>query len=84
MAIRPPRGEPERHTRGKETLMSDDPSNGTKNGRQPSGPRCAALVGPYLSGKTTLLESLLLVTGAIQRRPRGGEVLLVLVAEPGD
>ena len=33
-----------------------------------SGPRCAALVGPYLSGKTTLLESLLFATGAIQRK----------------
>lgn len=36
--------------------------------KQPSGPRCAALVGPYLSGKTTLLESLLAVTGAIPRK----------------
>lgn len=42
--------------------------NGSPNGRQPAGPRCAAIVGPYLSGKTTLLESLLLVTGAIARR----------------
>jgi elongation factor G len=42
--------------------------NGTPNGRRPAGPRCAAIVGPYLSGKTTLLESLLLVTGAIARR----------------
>jgi elongation factor G len=41
---------------------------GTGNGRKPSGPRCAALVGPYLSGKTTLLESLLLATGAVARR----------------
>ena len=32
------------------------------------GPRCAALVGPYLSGKTTLLESLLFVAGAIPRK----------------
>ncbi len=30
--------------------------------------RCAALVGPYLSGKTTLLESLLFATGAINRK----------------
>ncbi|MFO0995566.1 MAG: elongation factor G [Alphaproteobacteria bacterium] len=36
--------------------------------RKPSGPRCAALVGPYLSGKTTLLENILFVTGAINRR----------------
>ncbi|HZT20667.1 MAG TPA: elongation factor G [Dongiaceae bacterium] len=36
--------------------------------RSPSAPRCAALVGPYLTGKTTLLESLLYVTGAIGRK----------------
>lgn len=33
-----------------------------------NAPRCAAIVGPYTSGKTTLLESLLFVTGAIQRK----------------
>ncbi|MGN6515613.1 MAG: GTP-binding protein, partial [Rhizomicrobium sp.] len=32
------------------------------------GPRTVALVGPYGSGKTTLLESILAVTGAIQRK----------------
>ena len=32
------------------------------------GPRCAALVGPYLSGKTTLLEALLFASGTINRR----------------
>ncbi len=32
------------------------------------GPRTVALVGPYGSGKTTLLESMLAVTGAIQRK----------------
>ena len=32
------------------------------------GTRCAALVGPYLSGKTTLLESLLFTAGAIHRK----------------
>ena len=32
------------------------------------GTRCVALVGPYLSGKTTLLESLLHVCGAIHRK----------------
>ena len=37
------------------------------NGRQ-AAPRTAALVGPYLSGKTTLLETLLFATGAINRR----------------
>ncbi|WP_029009107.1 elongation factor G [Azospirillum halopraeferens] len=30
--------------------------------------RCAALVGPYLSGKTTLMESLLSATGAVTRK----------------
>src|SRR5262249_31402238 len=36
--------------------------------RAPAAPRCAALVGPYLSGKTTLLESLLFATGATTRK----------------
>lgn len=34
----------------------------------PTEPRTAALVGPYLSGKTTLLEAILGRTGAIGRR----------------
>ena len=38
------------------------------SGDQTSGPRCVALVGPYLSGKTTLLESILFATGAIPRK----------------
>jgi len=33
-----------------------------------SAPRCAAFVGPYLSGKTSLLESVLALTGAVGRR----------------
>lgn len=33
-----------------------------------STPRCAVLVGPYLSGKTTLLESLLVTAGALSRK----------------
>ena len=33
-----------------------------------SGPRCVALVGPYLSGKTTLLEAMLAATGAVSRK----------------
>lgn len=33
-----------------------------------NGTRCAALVGPYQSGKTTLLESLLYATGATPRK----------------
>jgi elongation factor G len=35
---------------------------------RPAGPRCAALVGPYLSGKTTLLEALLYASGTTNRR----------------
>src|ERR1041385_9408086 len=37
-------------------------------GRAPAAPRCAAIVGPYLSGKTALMESLLFATGAISRK----------------
>ncbi|CCD83901.1 elongation factor G (EF-G) [Bradyrhizobium sp. ORS 285] len=39
--------------------------------RSPRGPRCIALVGPFQSGKTTLLEAILARTGAI---PRAGSV----------
>lgn len=39
--------------------------------RSPRGPRCIALVGPFQSGKTTLLEAILERTGAI---PRAGSV----------
>ena len=34
------------------------------------GTRCIALVGPFLSGKTTLLEAILARTGAIERQGR--------------
>jgi len=37
-------------------------------GRRSKGSRCVALVGPYLSGKTTLLEAMLFRTGTIQRQ----------------
>jgi len=33
-----------------------------------AAPRCAALIGPYLSGKTTLLEALLHAAGGTSRR----------------
>ncbi len=33
-----------------------------------NGTRCAALVGPYLGGKTTLLESLLFMAGTLHRK----------------
>lgn len=42
-------------------------------GRRETGPRCIALVGPYLSGKTTLLESILYRTGAISRQGKVAE-----------
>ena len=35
--------------------------------RSPQGPRCIALVGPFQSGKTSLLEAILARTGAIVR-----------------
>jgi elongation factor G len=37
-------------------------------GNRATGPRCIALVGPFQSGKTTLLEAILARTGAIQRQ----------------
>ena len=33
-----------------------------------SPPRCAVLVGPYTSGKTTLLEAMLFTAGATHRK----------------
>ncbi|HEX5779746.1 MAG TPA: elongation factor G [Xanthobacteraceae bacterium] len=43
------------------------PEGGSQNGRPNRGPRCIALVGPFQSGKTTLLEAILERTGAVQR-----------------
>ena len=37
-------------------------------GTSPKGPRCIALVGPFQSGKTTLLEAILARTGAVARQ----------------
>ena len=42
-------------------------------GRASRGPRCIAILGPYLSGKTTLLESILFRAGAIQRQGKVSE-----------
>jgi len=43
-------------------MMEAPMANGT------AAPRCAALIGPYLSGKTTLLEALLHASGGTTRR----------------
>ena len=44
------------------------PKDGTRaGGSRSAGPRCIAIVGPFQSGKTTLLEAILARTGAIQR-----------------
>src|ERR1700726_4333737 len=47
-----------------EVTMATNGGNGTRA----AGPRCIALVGPFQSGKTTLLEAILARTGAIQRQ----------------
>ena len=44
--------------------QTNSPRSGANGGARP---RCIALVGPYLSGKTTLLEAILARTGAITR-----------------
>jgi len=38
------------------------------NGGRATGPRCVAIVGPFQSGKTTLLEAILARTGIIARQ----------------
>ena len=43
------------------------------NGREPRGPRAIAIVGPYQSGKTTLLEALLFRSGAITRQGKAAD-----------
>ncbi len=46
------------------------------NGRAPTGPRLIAIVGPYQSGKTTLLEALLFRAGAITRQGKAADKTL--------
>ncbi|MGP2493375.1 elongation factor G [Mesorhizobium sp. PUT5] len=41
---------------------------GNRAGGRRSGPKCIAIVGPFSSGKTTLLEAILARTGAIVRQ----------------
>jgi elongation factor G len=46
------------------------------------GTRCVALVGPQSSGKTTLVESMLLAAGAIQKKGSVGDGSVVSDANP--
>jgi elongation factor G len=41
---------------------------GNRAGNRATGPKCVAIVGPFASGKTTLLEAILARTGAIARQ----------------
>ncbi len=41
--------------------------NGNNGGGRVEGPRCVALVGPFASGKTSLLEAILARTGTVAR-----------------
>ncbi len=50
--------------------------------KDPSGPRVAGIVGPYLSGKTALLESILAETGAIGRKGSSKEGYAVADGTP--
>jgi len=49
---------------------------------RPSGPKCAALIGPMSSGKTTLLEAILARTGAIPRQNTAASGNMVGFASP--
>ncbi len=51
-------------------------------GRRTQGSRCVALVGPYLSGKTTLLEAILFRTGATRRQGKISEKSTIGDASP--
>lgn len=41
---------------------------GSRAGDRRTGPKCIAIVGPFASGKTTLMEAILARAGAIQRQ----------------
>ena len=43
-------------------------AGGNRAGGRRTGPKCIAIVGPFASGKTTLLEAILARTGAIVRQ----------------
>jgi len=48
--------------------MAAGNGNAGNSGNRAKGPRCIALVGPFQSGKTTLLEAILARTGATARQ----------------
>jgi len=52
------------------------------NGSRVAGPRCIALVGPFASGKTTLLEAILARTGAVTRQGTTAEKNTIGDASP--
>jgi elongation factor G len=54
----------------------------TTKSRRPAGARCIALVGPYQSGKTTLLEAILYRTGAIPRQGKTADKSTIGDAAP--
>lgn len=45
---------------------------GKRSGERSRGPKCIAIVGPFASGKTTLLEAILERTGAITKQASTG------------
>jgi elongation factor G len=51
--------------------MTSDNGADRSSGRR-KGPKCIAIVGPFASGKTTLLEAILARTGAIPRQAETG------------
>lgn len=48
-------------------MSAASPAGGPAHGARQPGPRCVAIVGPFQSGKTTLLESILERCGALSR-----------------
>ena len=47
--------------------MTQEHSSKEQTPKIKAGPRAIALVGPHGGGKTTLLESIAMITGAVQR-----------------
>ena len=57
-------------------------ANTSHNGSREAGPRLIAIVGPYQSGKTTLLEALLFRSGALTRQGKAADKSLAGDASP--